>query len=479
MRNGQWLAVTGVLVAVLGGASGVARAQTADSTGAQKTPETQERLSQGVLGFNQASDDSYFKALMEGPDVTYDQVLTNPDDPGLNLAYARTQNRQGDFQGASVTLERLLMSHPEMDLVRLLYGLVLFRLDDTVTAQDVLAPINRANLSAEQQAELDTLLQKIALRRKRLHQSVTLTFGEHFDTDRNAEPPSGNILFGDSVFTLNGTARAQKDWGTLAMGSYMAEYDLGTDPRLSVYAGFSALSDTQAQIKTLNNQTGGLTSGLKYQDGPWSGQVGLYWNSMDLQSDYYVSDWGISGRAGYRLEDGLEAFSELRFSRQSFHDVPADTHGPENSGTVPSGWLGMTWKPVTDHAITGSVGMTSRYAAASYMSNDRVAARLGDVWLLGAGQFVSASGEWGVNVYQAPNTTISATTRRDHDMRYDLSYGVPMGTLAGMAGTTLPDEVNGIVLSATLEYYRAFSTIMNYSYSNVRTQFLVSKHWEF
>lgn len=452
----------------------------AQSVGAERSPEDQERLTQGIRTSNQAAAESYLRNLAEGAEVTYAQVLANPDDPALNAAYARTQISHGDILGASVTLERLLLVHPEAMEARLIYGLVLFRLDDTVTAKDVLQSIDPNQLPPDGRAERERVLALIEQRKKRLRQSITLTAGEHFDTDRNAAPNSGTILISNLPFTLQGNGRAMKDWGTLIDGAYDAEYDLGTDPRMSVFGGVNALSDTQAQVKTLNNQTGGLTTGLKFEDGPLNAMGGLFWNSMNLQSDYYLSDYGVNSRVGYKLQSDLEAFTELKYDIQAFHNVPADTSGHENSGTVPSAWVGLTWNPLPSHLISGSAGVTRRYAYAEYMSNSRLAGRLSDTWLLGQGQFLTTQGEYGGNVYDAPNTTLSTMTRHDHDIRVDLTYGLPMSTLAdAVGGGELPEQLANIVLSANAEYYHSMSNMANYTYTNIRTQFLASKHWEF
>jgi len=459
-----------------------AEAQTVQNqaVGAENAPEQQQRLSQGIVSANQAAAESYWRSLSEGQDVTYQQVLADPDNVALNAAYARTQIRNGDVLGASATLERVLLSHPDDVEAGLIYGLVLFRLDDTVTAQDVLSHLPNDKLNPEQRAERDRVLALIEQRKKRLRQGFTLTVGEHFDTDRNAAPNSGNMLISDNNFTLGGSARAQKDWGTLINGAYEAEYDLGTDPRMSIYGGASGLSDTQAQIKTLNNQTGGFTGGLKFEDGPISAQGGLFWNSMNLQSDYYLSDYGAQAHAGYRFLPQWEAFTDLRYDIQAFHNVPADSSGHDNSGTVPSIWTGLNWKPVPSHILSSSAGVTRRYAYANYNSNSRLAGRLSDTWLLGQGQFLFTGGEYGGNVYDANNPTFSTATRHDHDIRLDLTYGVPLGTISGaVGGGELPELFNDMVLSANLEYYHSMSNLPNYTYSNIRTQALLSKHWEF
>lgn len=476
IRKKSLLAATVISAACLS----MATSALAQSVAPERSPEDQQRLTQGIRTSNQAAAESYLRNLAEGAEVTYQQVLANPDDPALNAAYARTQISHGDVLGASVTLERLLLVHPEAMEARLIYGLVLFRLDDTVTARDVLQSIDVAQLSPEGKAERERVLALLEQRKKRLRQAITLTAGEHFDTNRNAAPNSGTILVSDLPFTLQGSGRAMKDWGTLGVAAYEAEYDLGTDPRMSIYGGATALSDTQAQLKTLNNQTGGLTTGLKFEDGPLNAMGGLFWNSMNLQSDYYLSDYGVNGRLGYKLQNDLEAFTELKYDRQAFHNVPADTSGHDNSGTVPSAWAGLSWQPVPAHIIGGSAGVTRRYALADYMSNTRVAGRLSDTWLLGQGQFLATQGEYGGNVYDAPNTILSSMTRRDRDIRLDLTYGLPTSTLAKAVGAgELPEQLADIVLSANAEYYHSMSNMANYTYTNIRTQFLASKHWEF
>ncbi|MEQ1890403.1 MAG: tetratricopeptide repeat protein, partial [Alphaproteobacteria bacterium] len=71
------------------------------------------------------------------PDLDYSAVLAAPDDPAVNLNYARALIRQGNIQLASVTLERLLLKNPDADNIRLLYAIILFRMDviDEASAQ--------------------------------------------------------------------------------------------------------------------------------------------------------------------------------------------------------------------------------------------------------------------------------------------------------------------------------------------------------
>jgi hypothetical protein len=260
---------------------------------------------------------------------------------------------------------------------------------------------------------------------------------------------------------------------------YDFDYDLGTDPRLSLFGGLNLLGDRQSTLKTYDTVAGGANAGMRYVDGPVGAQIGAFWNSMAMTDDYYLSDYGLDGRFTYRLAPAWEAFTTLRLDRQVFHNISSDRVATDSSGVLFTSWLGGVWRPHEAHSVTMSLGYGHRNAAANYMSNDRWAARLGDTWLLGRGQFVSAIGEVGVAVYDQNNPTFSAQTRRDRDGRVTLTYGIPAGTVTELVGVDAPEEMRDVVLSVTGEYYRALSNLPNYTYANLRSQMLVSKRWEF
>ena len=99
--------------------------------------------------------------------------------------------------------------------------------------------------------------------------------------------------------------------------------------------------------------------------------------------------------------------------------------------------------------------------------------------ILDKGQFLVLTGEIGDIIYAAPNSLVSAMTRHDTDERFGATYGVPFSTLAGVANTELPDQLASVVFTIHGEYFREFSTLMNYQYTNIRADGMLSKHWGF
>src|SRR5688572_22922176 len=66
--------------------------------------------------------------LPSAGDVTYDQVLENPDDLMLSYRFALKQIADGDLLGASATLDRLILLAPQEPNIRALRAIVLYRL---------------------------------------------------------------------------------------------------------------------------------------------------------------------------------------------------------------------------------------------------------------------------------------------------------------------------------------------------------------
>ena len=60
----------------------------------------------------------------------FDAVLAAPDDPDLNLEFARRAADAGDLNGAAGALERVLIADPNRHGARLMYAVILYRLDD-------------------------------------------------------------------------------------------------------------------------------------------------------------------------------------------------------------------------------------------------------------------------------------------------------------------------------------------------------------
>src|SRR5690606_34611785 len=104
-----------------------------------------------------------------------------------------------------------LLARPDLDQVRLFYAAVLYRLDQLGEAEQEFKVLQARPLAASQQAEVARYLQLIAERRKPLKQAVTLSFGAHWDNNRNAYPIEKQ--FDILGLRVNGTGGEESDVG--------------------------------------------------------------------------------------------------------------------------------------------------------------------------------------------------------------------------------------------------------------------------
>jgi hypothetical protein len=360
---------------------------------------------------------------------------------------------------------------------------VLFRLDDSLTAKAILSEINDDTLTPQQKSERESVLVQIENRGKRLHQSVTLTVGGHWDKDRNSAPSNGDILISNAPYTLQGRARVQKDFGFLMQGVYDADYDLNLDTKTSIFTTINGMRDQQITVHTLDTVTGGAEIGIRHEQGPWHIMTGIFTTQMRLMGEYFMNDYGIEFKPTRRIDSDFDATGEFRFERQAFHDVTADTTGPHNSGISGAGWLGGIWHVSPTQAVSMSSGIMRHDASESsygkYQSNTRYGIRLGDTLLLDKGQFLLFTAEFGNILYAQRNSLLANFKRHDLDERLGVTYGVPFSTLSSFIDHELPPEIGSITLILHGEYFREFSTLMNYRYTNLRGDVLLSKRWEF
>jgi len=153
--------------------------------------QTSQNPAQAVQTEQKAADaaDAAKKKEAADADVTFEQVLRSPDDVELNERFALRQIREGDLRGAATTLERVLLVDPTRYRTRLLFGVVLVRLDDAAdAARELDAVLAVPDLPRAVRDEAADYRKQAASRQRDSHFDARLTFGFGYDDNRNAAP---------------------------------------------------------------------------------------------------------------------------------------------------------------------------------------------------------------------------------------------------------------------------------------------------
>ena len=136
----------------------VAQTQTQDID----VPKSATELLKETEKATEAASEAVFDANRK---ITFAQILADPDNIDLNFQYAKNQAAEGDLRGASGTLERILLINPDLPQVRLIYAIVLFRLDNINEAEREFRAVTGSNLSPNLRAEIAGYLKRIEQRR--------------------------------------------------------------------------------------------------------------------------------------------------------------------------------------------------------------------------------------------------------------------------------------------------------------------------
>lgn len=412
-----------------------------------------------------------------GAPVTYEQVLADPDNVDLNYRYAGTQIARGDLKGAAATLERLLLLDPTLARVRLLYAVVLFRLDNLGEAERAFQEVAAIKIPPSLRAEVDDYLRQIRLRRKRTRMNASVTVGIQYDTNRNAAPSGKRRLLNDVPLALTGTSRKRPDTSFIGVQSFQVTRDLGLQGGHQVWLAADHYLAEQTYVDDLDLQSFGGELGVNLYVERATVVPSVFIDQIQLSRESFLRSHGFSLTGERPVTPKLDALGSFRLAWEDYRPVEENIAAPERTGSVAVTSVGARYalSPVMRLTLLGAY--TNKDASAHYYDYDGYSIQANHTWLLGWGQFLTSSFSFGVNGYNDADKGISARTRRDEQYRARLTYGIPVDL---MTRQMLPKSlVRDLVLTFTVENFHSDSNIPNYTYTNVKTAAMLTKSFEF
>lgn len=415
------------------------------------------------------------------PGVGYSEIMVSPDDPTLNLRYVKDLIAKGNVQLAAATTERILLQYPEADDVRLLYAILLYRMDVLDEAAVQLDILEQHKPGGAIQAEIARYRDMIKQRLNPLKRSATLSLGMHYDTNRNTFPNDGKVLVGDFPFLL--PTEERDDWGRIAIGTAQIAKDTGQQNFQQIFGDMALLYDDQVEVDDLDVNALLVNAGFLYKTVYGDLVPRVHASLIELDSKKYSRDYGLSLRGQRPIyKSRIKAFAQFTTGWRRFNNSRNLPFSSEQDGNYQRFEIGG------DHQFDATTGMRLSAAFNSidadqpYEGYDGYEVTASLTKVLPRGTFVLGSVTFEQQFYDGNDPFISARTRQDRDWEFDVTYGVPVGTIAGVL---TPDNPAGpamlreIVLNLTLGYEASHSNIPNYKYDNTRGQFMFNRSWEF
>ncbi len=425
-----------------------------------------------------------------GDEITYADILANPDDIVLNFRWAKAQLARGEVRSASATLERILVLDPDLAPVRLYYAIVLYRLDSLDEARVQFDRLLQMNISPEVEANISQYINAIERRRKRLSQSLTLTLGSQIDSNRNAAPnDKTKLLTGTRTDVTESADKPKNDIAYIGALRYDLSYDLGYQEGHEIFASVTGYGSDQVQLDTLDLGSFSAEIGGRIRGGYWMITPTLNQTAQSLSREKYLTARTVRLRGDWNIRPFFNLNGDVSYSDERYQNTTESSALRLHSGQRYGARIGgnYSWSP--NHRTAMNLSTGKKEAARNYYSYDSLGGEITHSYLLGGGNYISGSIRYNVDQYREADflTTGNSPQRRtDRSTRLRLTYGAPLAAI-------LPSDLFGdsetakkisaflapISWSVTGEYLNTESNIPNYEYHNARAQVLLTRRWEF
>ena len=401
-------------------------------------------------------------------EITYADILADPDNPSLNQQFARQRLEQGDAKAALAAVERVLVAEPTNLGARLFRAEILAALGADLQAEGELQALAALPLPDAIKARVAALQAALENRRKRLKTQVNLAFGMQSNDNATNWPSDNNVLFQGSPLPAsnpytqerfgqdNNPITAKEDdtaiSGTVAV---TGSYDLGRETFRDVFVNLGATQTGESDTVYLDNTTTNFGLGLTYKSGALTLVPRLSVAEVDNEFEDRLGNYEIASgslTANWQLAER----HRLTFSAGST-ELQFDGDKKTNDTLTHSATLGYAGSLAP--AVTLNLGLFSqdvdggRNRDANNAINKDLDKKLNGVSLstrfaLARGQFLTVGGSYSEAEHDNAYSQSISTTDRQGKKREDEITNLNASYLL-LAGAFLPQLSN---MFATLSY---------------------------
>lgn len=414
--------------------------------------------------------------------VTYADLLKDPDNPALNIAYARQQIAKKRFKSAASTLERLLLIAPKANEVRLLYALVLIELNSLDAAERELTRLSSLEMTPALRAQLTALLDRIADARSRWELSLITAAGAAYDWNVNSVPQDRVRLFGGVPATLNDDSARIGDVSFSGLAQWDMAYDLGYQARHQAVGRILYYIDDQVIHDPIDISTLGVEAGvrLRFPDLILTPKIGH--TALWLSREQYFSAYKASLDYELALPPDMKLFGRAAYSHERYYEITETSTGPAQNGPRAEASVGLETDLDLRNRVSLSYGAGVKRGVPLHEHRFYHHLTFAYQHLFEHGGFFTGRFRLGQMREVRPDPSDDPNRkRRDITGRLRLGYGIAIGRLVDLsdADPRLAQGLGKTVASVGAELYRSTSTVRNYRYWNRRAEFLLTRKWNF
>jgi len=422
------------------------------------------------------------RAQNSEPRITYAQILADPDNIELSVKYAQQLINDGEFQKATISLERILLINPEVDKARLLMALVFFRLGSFSEAETELNFLRTRELSDSDSLIVEKYLDLIYEKRKLWSASSIFSLGIHYDTNKNSNPSSSQIRAIDLAFDNTGTD--EDDVGLLSLIGFEYRTKLNPVDPVEVSFGSAFIYDNQEKLNNIDTVAVAPKVGIKtiWRTFDLSSSVGLTNVRIDDVEFMNIYDIKFLGSRVFDYADTQFTLSnEISAAIEDFQNTARTTTGNENDGYNLGINSGLSMPLTPEILFDSKIKFSRKYADVDFNSFTLFGYVSSFTAPLNNTAIASLSLNFDYKFFDDPDPFVISTEERS-----DISYGAGFNILLKMdqilENLGWPNHntfSSGLIGSLGATYKKTTSNIENFQFENERLQFSLTKQIAF
>ncbi len=410
--------------------------------------------------------------------VTFEQILANPDDLELNLRYAREQIATGRLEQSAATLERMLLLEPEWDSARLLYAIVLYRLDGLKGSKRELLILQERDLTARQQSEVAQYLGLVVGKDKTTRFTGSIALGARMDSNPGRAAADNSGLAAGIPVTL--TSDEHIDAAFSANSHLRLEHDLQNGRGDYLFAQLNGWINEYGKVNTADFMSGQFKAGVVIFRDDLKITPYARIRTVALGHEGFFTEYGGGSALGYTISPMIELLANGSVVYQNFRTTSFSPVGNGRDGELYTIGGGTRIRFTDTDTLTARGFYFRKEARNASFSYDAYELSLRYLTLLGRGIYLVADGSYRHTGYDAADPRYSPTIVRDDDLfRARIAIGSPLATVFSAFGTELPRNLADINLQIAGGYSWQDSNIPNLDISNWSGEILLIKRFAF
>ena len=388
--------------------------------------------------------------------VTYMQILQNPNDLDLNLKYAQQQGKMGNFKQTISTLERLNMIYPDNIEIKLYLLSILVQIDSPEKAGTIIEEMKLdRDLSSEDLQTLQELEEELRDREPSLWTlTADISTGAVYSDNVNSVSKTRTKSSSNEIVPFNSAKYDRTLSGGIGLS---ASRPIGEES--SFLVNFSHTTSEQYQETDDDFQSYGLTFALDTVYGNQSLSPYFIVGKSDYQTD--ADSFSLMGGIGgfFTVGERNSISYGYSYSDSKGNQNSSDTTARETNSTGHGITLGHDF--IVNQIITTSLSLGYNNSNAivgagnDYENYDiGLGINFGFPWA-----YISVSNSISFNDYKVKDTSVSGMLRSDYTNTFDVM-------LTKAVGDVFPtiDPNRSLFINMSFEKVISEGNIVNYDY---------------